>query len=726
LSDGRTFFAASHSGNIGVFDTYTLEQRVLRGHSDQVLGLALLPGGRLASASWNGELRVWTVATGGGTLVAKRPSLTALATFGPTIAASRDRELVVVDAGAKVRTIPLEVTQPFGLAFGPNGKEIFVGGADGKVRLVDLQTDTVVRESEAGEPIARLAVDPNGRFLATGRRDGRVLILDLGTLQRRSEVHANGGAVRALAVSKDGRVWTNGMDGRIAAWNPDTGALAAEVSTHLDQVTSLSITEDQVSLVVTGTGGSEIWNLAAMPRERVIPPDPHPILDIAFSADGRELVSGSNNRILVWDTATGRPLTDIQRYGNRSRDVALDVANQKVVGADERGGMALWELPSGRPLGTLGTRAIVPLGLVYSPQYDLAAVGTNEGAILVYALAARALRFELVDPAGSAVRALALAPDGATLYSSSTDGSLRAWDLAKQKATVLHRVTTGNHGLALSKDGTRLVATSLDGTALVLDVASAAVTPLGHFPGRLYRPAFSPDGGTVALPCSDGNAYVVDVAGRVAPRVVTGAHGEVNVAAFSPDGRILGIGSDDHTVRLYDAATGKPRWGARSAPTVKSAVPSEPGATAALELPTCQVVGFDSGMVEVRPTAGGATLVLRDTPPHPVTHIVAGPSATLALGFADGTFGVWDPGSGRALDRAILHGQLASLSVKGGVVDVETELGDRGSVDLSLLGVDYCALMSDLWKRTPFVWREGSIRVEAPTGGRCPRPDVGR
>ncbi len=726
LSDGRTFFAASHSGNIGVFDTFTLEQRVLRGHTDQVLGLALLPGGRLASASWNGELRAWTVGTGGGAQVARRPSFTALATFGATIAASRDRELLLVDAGDKVRTIPLEVTQPFGLAFGPDGKEVFVGGAEGKVRVVDLRTHAVARESEAGAPISRLAVDPNGRFLAKGGRDGSLTVLDLHTLRRRSEVRASGGAARALAVSKDGRVWMNGMDRRIVAWNPGTGALSAEVATHLDEVTSLSITEDQASLVATGTGGSEIWSLAAMPRERVIPPDPHPILDIAFSADGRELVSASHKRILVWSTATGRPVTEIQRHGIRSRDVALDAANHRVAAADERGGLALWELPSGRPLGTLGTTAVVPLGLVYSPRYDLAAVGTSAGAILVYALDARALRFELVDPAGSAVRALALSPDGATLYSSSIDGTLRAWDLAKRKAKVLHRVATGNYGLALSKDGQRLAATSPDGAALVLDVASSAVTPLGHFAGRLYRPAFSPDGGTVALPCSDGKVYLVDVAAKGPPRVVTGAHGEVNVAVFSADGALLATGSDDHTVRLFDATTGKPRWIAMGAATVKGPVPSEPGATAGLELPNRHIVGFDSGLVEVRHAAGGATLVLRDTPPHAVTHVVEGPSGTLALGFADGSFGVWDPGTGRALDRVLLHGHLASLTVKGGLVDAETELGDRGSLDLSILGVDYCALMSDLWRRTPFVWRSGSIRVEAPTGGRCPPPDRGR
>lgn len=720
LSDGHTFVAANQSGTVAVIDAFTLERRVLRGHSDQVLGLSLLPEGRLASASWNGEVRIWTLATGQGVELAKRSNMSAIATFGKTIAASRDGELLLVDEGQPPRTIPIETTQPFGLAFDREGKEVFVGGTDGKVRAVDRASATVVRESDFGPPIVRLAIDPNGRFLVGRRRGGSLTVFDLGTLRRRSEVNANAGDSRGLAVSRDGRVWMNGMDHHIAAWDPQTGGLSAEVSTHLDGITSLSIADDHVSLVATGAGGSEIWNLSAIPNERAILPDTHPTLDLAFSPDGRELVSGSNKRILVWNTTTGRPVTEIQRYGNRGRDLAFDATNRRIAGTDERGGMALWELPSGRLLGTFGTRATVPFGLVYSPQFDLAAVGTNEGAILVYGLSTRSLRFELQGPSGSSVRGLALAPDGVTLYSSSSEGTLRSWDLAKRTAKVLYRVTTGNYGLALSKDGKHLVATSLDGSAIVVDTASSKATPLGRFPGRLYRPAFSPDGGAVALPCSDGKVYLVDVAGQSGQRVFAGHHGEVNVATFSADGTTLATGSDDHTVRLFDVATGEPRWVAKTAATgANGDLPNEPGATAALQLSTRRIVGFDNGTVEVR-GPGGTSLVLRDTPPQAVTHIVEGPSATLALGFADGSFGAWDPSTGRVLDRLLLHGRIASLWVRNGIVDAESELGDRATLDLTLLGVDYCTLMSDLWKKTPFVWRAGAIRVEPPLRGKCP------
>jgi DNA-binding beta-propeller fold protein YncE len=443
------------------------------------------------------------------------------------------------------------------------------------------------------------------------------------------------------------------------------------------------------------------------------------VVDLHFSADGKSLVSASYRSILRWDVATGVPSARVARTSKRGRDIAVDERHGIALATDERGGMSLWEIESGRFLATLGSHTVMPLGMAYAAEHDLAAVGTSEGTVLLFQPGARKLVRE-VAALVSEVRGLVFSPDGATLYAAGTDGTVVAVDMRSGAVRPVARHDGRLLGLSASHDKKALLLAGQDGVAARLDLATKTEIVLGKFPGRLPRLAASPDGRTIAVPSSDGNVYLLDTAtGR--RRSFVGNRSEVNVVAFDPSGKILAVGGDDHTVRLFDVEKGEPLWRPDPASIDADAdagAPTPGMADAAIRYRKAidgvgTVVAFENGSIEIRSEKDGSVRALRDTPSRPSTRVLAGPAGTLALGFEDGTFGLWDTALGLALDRVTLHGAVVGLRIDASGLRGTSELGDTATVALGALSKDYCELLAEVRKDVPYIWRDGAIAPEA-------------
>jgi cytochrome c len=237
---GGGFASAGEDGRIALWPARPTAQpaRVLEGHTEPVAALALSPDGRrLASAAWDGTARVWDLSTGAARVleghrgnvnaVAFRPDGTlATAGFDGTVRLWPDGEagLVLAEFGFPQNT----------LAALPDGT-LAVGGVDGMLRLV--APDGGVREVQAGaRPIVALAAPPDGGLLAAASLGGSVTLWEPASLRLRHTLEGPGLPVWSAVFAPDGRsLWTGGTDRRVRRWDAATGRPIGPLGADSDQ-----------------------------------------------------------------------------------------------------------------------------------------------------------------------------------------------------------------------------------------------------------------------------------------------------------------------------------------------------------------------------------------------------------------------------------------------------------------------------------------------------------
>lgn len=229
LPDGR-FATAGADARIAIWEPgQPLPVQVLEGHAAPVTSIAVSPdGSTLASASWDRTVRLWPLSGGSAHVLEGHDGNVNAVTFmgdGTLVSAGYDNNVVFWPRGAGETPVHVVLPTPLNSLVSLPDDHLAVGGADGKVRVLDRHGTIRSEVQIARMPVIALAASPDGKLLAAAGVKGPVVVLDAERLAPLDDLDSPGEPVWSLAFTPDGKtLLTGGSDGVVRQWDAKTGA----------------------------------------------------------------------------------------------------------------------------------------------------------------------------------------------------------------------------------------------------------------------------------------------------------------------------------------------------------------------------------------------------------------------------------------------------------------------------------------------------------------------
>ncbi|KAG9007988.1 hypothetical protein FRB93_007007 [Tulasnella sp. JGI-2019a] len=157
------------------------------------------------------------------------------------------------------------------------------------------------------------------------------------------------------------------------------------------------------------------------------------------------------------------------------------------------------------------------------------------------------------------VTSVIFTPDGNRILSTSGDGTIRSWNATTgAHLATLKGYTSGVTSVAVSPDGTRLISGSQDHTARIWDSnAGVEVVKLERHLNTVHFVVFSPDGTcAISMAPLDNNIQFWDASSGRHAFTLEGHTDTVTSIAISSDGTRLASASLDKSIRLWNMTSG--------------------------------------------------------------------------------------------------------------------------------------------------------------------------
>ena len=314
---------------------------------------------------------------------------------------------------------------------------------------------------------------------------------------------------------------------------------------------------------------------------------------VAFSPDGKQVVTGGRDKLVIWDAQTGKQIRPLLGHKFYVECVCYSPDGKYIVSGSYDRTVRVWDAETGKLLQTLKHKYIVGTVEVSPDGKWLAAAAKG---VKIWNMQTFE---ELPTAIPGEARSLSFGPESKRLVTILTGVGVCIWDIRNDKQLLIrkckntycvcfspdgqHFAVGHRHGLVTvydaesgkemhqfeahkdylatlhySSDGKRLVSSSNDRRVIVWDALTGEklLTIRGHKEG-LWGARFSNDGQRIATAAGDSTARIWHAHREQSSYLLGQYKNRVVGLSFHPKGRKLAVTSFDRTIKVWDVLLGE-------------------------------------------------------------------------------------------------------------------------------------------------------------------------